>query len=140
MGLDQKISDFTLVSSSSVRWDRGEFDKRRLNDIRGVAVEDIAAVIGEEYLHYGQFFYPSGFAHEFFHLVHQNVFSDHQLTELANLFAQAIVRNNFLNDYQSLNVYEYAAEGYRAFMTLIAHPQGDGMDRQLLKQKDSKLK
>ncbi|WP_217988280.1 tetratricopeptide repeat protein [Aliifodinibius salipaludis] len=89
------------------------FDNRQWMDIRGVG----SGATGIEYLERGAHLERNVLAHEYAHLYHGRILTDHEDRRIRSLYHDAMKNNHTLDYYAANNESEYFAQGYAGFLS-----------------------
>lgn len=117
LGLDRQLADIPGYGGLA---DRKTFDGRFYGSLRGVG--GVATVTGIEALTTAA---RGGFntvAHEFAHQVHNSALDASTRSRIETLFWQAKKEKRFLDYYAAANEWEYFAQGYEAYVSVVKRP------------------
>lgn len=114
------------------------FDNRQWMDIRGVG----SGATGIEYLERGAHLERNVLAHEYAHLYHGRILTDHEDRRIRALYHDAMKNDHTLDYYAANNESEYFAQGYAGFLSeKKVHPLNHKSmnTRKYIREKDPNL-
>jgi hypothetical protein len=117
LGLDEGICD--APERRWLLW-RHTVDGRAYRGLRGVGGRNAAT--GLEALFTAAAFRYDTFAHEFAHQVHRVALTDEERAVIHRLYLAARAEHRCLDFYAASNEFEYFAQGYEAFLSVVKSP------------------
>ena len=96
------------------------FDGRYFASLRGVGGR--VTVSGLEYLEMAARAGYNTVAHEFAHQVHMNALNATDVKRIRKLYENAVREERTLDYYAAADEYEYFAQGYEAYVSLVKRP------------------
>ncbi len=117
ISFDERASDIKGVEDVP---DERTFDGRYFASLRGIGGR--VTVSGLEYLEMATRAGYNTVAHEFAHQVHMNALAAVDLKRIRKLYENAVREERALDYYAAADEYEYFAQGYEAYVSLVKRP------------------
>ena len=117
IAFDERASDIKGIEDMP---EERTFDGRYFASLRGVGGR--VTVSGLEYLDMAARAGYNTVAHEFAHQVHMNALSATDIKRIRKLYENAVREERTLDYYAAADEYEYFAQGYEAYISLVKRP------------------